>query len=694
MLIVRGVNVFPSAVREVVHAFEPRVSGNILVRPAAPGVKQDPPLPVSRRARPRRGARRRARGRDPRPAAQRAGRADPRRARAVGHAPAQRDEVEARRALDAPGAPRRHRHVPLHRRRRLDASARRARRRGLCGSARRASARDPRRVRAAGRGGGGHAGRLVLLGIRRRTRGGRGGGRADRRARAGRGACPRRPPHRRGARDRRGLRGPGRPSRRARGGRRQRRPGRAHRGDCGARRRRADRARRAPAEGRRRRRRALPARPRELPAAGDRREHEPAAPREPVRRPGAGARRPARPDRGRRRASSRSPAQAAPARRGSRSRLRRRSPRLSPPESFWVDLADLGDAAFVLETIARTLGARTSLAEHIADRRLLLVLDNFEHVVEAAPGLAALVGACPRLALLVTSRERLQVQGEVEYRLPPLAGAEAVDALLRPVRRRAVDGGRRAVPPSRRPAAGGRARRRAHERALARPDPRAARAATRPAARRPRRQPAPADAAGDARLVVRAALRRRAPALRPAVRVRGRLHARRRRGGVRCRPRHAAVAGREEPGHLRRRALLDAGDDPRVRRGAARLAQEAGATRRRQRAFVVGLATGASAAGLHTAAEAAISRRLDAEYANIRAAVQSALAAGSRTTWGGSSERSTRTWSRAATRPSRASGPRRRSPSATCFRSEGSRRRSWAPARSRGSRATSSARSS
>jgi phenylacetate-CoA ligase len=47
MLIVRGVNVFPSAVREVVNGFAPRVSGNILVRPAAEGVKQDPPLPVS-----------------------------------------------------------------------------------------------------------------------------------------------------------------------------------------------------------------------------------------------------------------------------------------------------------------------------------------------------------------------------------------------------------------------------------------------------------------------------------------------------------------------------------------------------------------------------------------------------------------------------------------------------------------------
>ncbi len=47
MLIVRGVNVFPSAVREVVSAFAPDVSGRILVRPQAPGVKQDPPLPVS-----------------------------------------------------------------------------------------------------------------------------------------------------------------------------------------------------------------------------------------------------------------------------------------------------------------------------------------------------------------------------------------------------------------------------------------------------------------------------------------------------------------------------------------------------------------------------------------------------------------------------------------------------------------------
>jgi phenylacetate-CoA ligase len=47
MLIVRGVNVFPAAVREIVGGFAPVVSGNVLVRPRAPGVKQEPPLPVS-----------------------------------------------------------------------------------------------------------------------------------------------------------------------------------------------------------------------------------------------------------------------------------------------------------------------------------------------------------------------------------------------------------------------------------------------------------------------------------------------------------------------------------------------------------------------------------------------------------------------------------------------------------------------
>jgi predicted ATPase/class 3 adenylate cyclase len=94
--------------------------------------------------------------------------------------------------------------------------------------------------------------------------------------------------------------------------------------------------------------------------------------------------------------------------------------------AFWVGLASLRDPTLVTETIAQTLGAKDGLAEHIAERELLLLLDNLEQVIEAAPELSALLAACPNLALLVTSRELLRVQGEVEYAVPPLAEPEAV----------------------------------------------------------------------------------------------------------------------------------------------------------------------------------------------------------------------------------------------------------------------------
>ncbi len=94
---------------------------------------------------------------------------------------------------------------------------------------------------------------------------------------------------------------------------------------------------------------------------------------------------------------------------------------------FWVGLAALRDPALVTETIAQTLGAADGLAEHVGERELLLLLDNLEQVIEAAPELASLVERCPNLALLVTSRERLRVRGEVEYEVPPLAEPEAVE---------------------------------------------------------------------------------------------------------------------------------------------------------------------------------------------------------------------------------------------------------------------------
>jgi predicted ATPase len=93
---------------------------------------------------------------------------------------------------------------------------------------------------------------------------------------------------------------------------------------------------------------------------------------------------------------------------------------------FWVGLATIRDSALVLETVAQTLGAKDELKAHIGERELLLLLDNLEQVVAAAPGLADLVETCPNLSLLVTSRELLRVRGEVELEVLPLADPDAV----------------------------------------------------------------------------------------------------------------------------------------------------------------------------------------------------------------------------------------------------------------------------
>jgi len=93
---------------------------------------------------------------------------------------------------------------------------------------------------------------------------------------------------------------------------------------------------------------------------------------------------------------------------------------------FWVDLAPLREPALLPETIGQTIGAKDGLAEHVGDRQMLLLLDNFEQLVGAAPEVATLVEHCPNLRLLVTSRELLRVRGEVEYAVPPLTSPEAV----------------------------------------------------------------------------------------------------------------------------------------------------------------------------------------------------------------------------------------------------------------------------
>src|SRR6266550_2318661 len=93
---------------------------------------------------------------------------------------------------------------------------------------------------------------------------------------------------------------------------------------------------------------------------------------------------------------------------------------------FFVPLAALRDPALVLDTVAQSIGANVGLREDIADKQMLLLLDNFEQVVAAAGELSEVLEACSNLSLLVTSREVLRIRGEVEYKLPALAEADGV----------------------------------------------------------------------------------------------------------------------------------------------------------------------------------------------------------------------------------------------------------------------------
>ncbi len=93
---------------------------------------------------------------------------------------------------------------------------------------------------------------------------------------------------------------------------------------------------------------------------------------------------------------------------------------------FWVPLAALTDPALVMSEVGQTIGAKGPVADFVGASEMLLVLDNFEQVIDAAPELGRLLQACPNLRLLVTSRERLRVAGEVEYAVPPLSEPEAV----------------------------------------------------------------------------------------------------------------------------------------------------------------------------------------------------------------------------------------------------------------------------
>ncbi len=84
--------------------------------------------------------------------------------------------------------------------------------------------------------------------------------------------------------------------------------------------------------------------------------------------------------------------------------------------AYLVELAPLDDPAQVLPAIARTLAAPSNaLAASLRERHLLLVLDGFERVLDAAPEIAALLVACPALSVLATSQLPLRVRAERRY---------------------------------------------------------------------------------------------------------------------------------------------------------------------------------------------------------------------------------------------------------------------------------------
>ena len=100
-----------------------------------------------------------------------------------------------------------------------------------------------------------------------------------------------------------------------------------------------------------------------------------------------------------------------------------------PDGAWFVGLAPLTDPALVVAAIAQPLGVRESgyepleqsLLEYLRDKHLLLVIDNFEHVLPAAPAVGRILAACLGVTILATSRAALRVYGERELTVPPLA---------------------------------------------------------------------------------------------------------------------------------------------------------------------------------------------------------------------------------------------------------------------------------
>ena len=113
---------------------------------------------------------------------------------------------------------------------------------------------------------------------------------------------------------------------------------------------------------------------------------------------------------------------------------------------FFVSLAPIRDPALVVTTIAQTLSVRETsgepldrtLVSYLEHKEMLLLLDNFEHVVDAAAHVGELLARCQKLSVLATSRERLRIGGEQVYPVPPLRLPEEQEIVDLPLSNDAV----------------------------------------------------------------------------------------------------------------------------------------------------------------------------------------------------------------------------------------------------------------
>ena len=247
--------------------------------------------------------------------------------------------------------------------------------------------------------------------------------------------------------------------------------------------------------------------------------------------------------------------------------------------AFFVGLAGIADPSLVLLSIAQALGVKETgglssaeaLGAFVRTAKLLLVLDNLEHVLDASPQVSDLILKAPSVKAILSSRAPLRVSIEREYPVPELADRDAVALFseraqaIKPDFRLNGDGPTVALIcrrldglPLAIELAAARAKVLSPDALLERLDRRLP-VLTGVTSRCSRSAAHPSE---HDRVELRATRRERAAAFLPTRRFRGRLHAPCCRTGLRCRSRHARLPGREEPCPSGRGPVSDAGDHP------------------------------------------------------------------------------------------------------------------------------------